>query len=279
MIAKPAEIVYNIHGKGVLFLAEFTVLAVGDVIGSAGRAFLAARLSSLRQETGAGLCIVNGENASDTNGISKENAAELFAAGADVITTGNHAFHKKNAGALFEAEERVLRPANYHASLPGKGWCIVDCGPVRVMVLNLAGTVFLPPAGNPFDEADRLLAHKEDAAITVIDFHAEATSEKRGLAEYLGGRVGFIFGTHTHVQTADEQILKNGTAFITDLGMTGPIDSVIGMEPDCAVSRLRTGVSAGNVFAEGRCMLCGAAVTFDRKTGRPVSIRRIRIEG
>jgi len=262
----------------VLCVNTFTVLAVGDVTGRIGRQYLLAKLPQLRREYNAGLCIVNGENSSDTNGISRSSAQDLFAAGADVITTGNHAFHKKNAGELFEDEPMILRPANYHADLPGNGYCIADCGAVRVQVINLSGAVFMQGADNPFDAAERLLAQKGDAAITVIDFHAETTSEKRGLAEYLGGKVGFLFGTHTHVQTADERILTNGTAFISDLGMTGPVDSVIGMEKSAAIRRLRTSVSGAAPFAEGKCMLCGAAVTFDRKSGKALSITRIHVE-
>lgn len=252
----------------------FSVLAVGDVFAAPGRAFLAARLPALKKELGVGLCIVNGENSADTNGINSDGAAELFAAGADVITTGNHAF-QKSGSRVFE-NERVIRPANYNAALPGKGFCIVDCGPVRVQVINAAGRVGMEPADNPFDAVEACLRERGDAAVTVLDFHAEATSEKKAVGYYFDGKIGLVFGTHTHVQTADERLLPAGTAYLTDVGMTGVRDSIIGLQLEAGIERLRVGPLARPVAAEGPCQLNAVLVTFERN-GKPLSIRRVNL--
>lgn len=254
---------------------DFTVLAVGDVFGKPGRDFLQKRLPALKREHGVSLCIVNGENSADGNGISSESAEQLFAAGADVITTGNHAFQR--AGTHVYENPRVLRPANYGEELPGCGACVVDCTVMSVQVINLSGRVFMSNADNPFTAAQKLLEARENAAVTIVDFHAEATSEKRLMGYFLDGRAGFVFGTHTHVQTADEQLLPKGTAYITDLGMTGVKQSVIGITPECADARIRLGTNARIDTAEGECMLCGALVRFDRG-GKALGITRICVE-
>lgn len=253
----------------------FNILAIGDVFGEPGRKYLLAKLSGLKAELGAGLCIVNGENSHDGIGINSDAAAELFAAGADVITTGNHAFTR--AGASLFDNKSILRPANYHSELPGSGICLVDCGVVVIAVINLSGTVFMSHADNPFDAADACLREVEKtAAITVIDFHAEATSEKTALGLYLDGRAGFVYGTHTHIQTADERILPQGTAYITDLGFVGVENSVIGFSAETGIPRLRTGAGGKGQPAQGGCTLCGALVTFDRATSKAVSIKRVK---
>lgn len=255
-------------------MREFTVLAVGDVFGQPGREFLKKKLSAVKSEYGVDFCVVNGENAADGNGINPSAADDLFAAGADVVTTGNHAFQR---GSSVFSNPRVLRPANYHRSLPGAGFCVVDCGPVRVLTVNMAGRVFTQPADNPFDRALECLEEAGEAEIKLLDFHAEATAEKRAMGFFLAGRYGFVFGTHTHVQTADEQILPGPTAYITDLGMTGVKDSLIGLAVEPGISRLREGNLYRPAAAEGPCVLCAAAVKFTRD-GKPLSITRITAE-
>lgn len=254
----------------------FRTLIIGDVFGKPGRETLRKHLPNLKLEHQSDFCIVNGENSADGNGIDIDSCESLFTSGADLITTGNHAFDRKNSLSLFE-QERVLRPANFHPDVPGHGWTIVDCGSVRVQVINLCGSVFMNPVQNPFDMSLNILGKKGDAVITILDFHAEATSEKRGLGLWLNGKITCVYGTHTHVQTADEEILSGGTAYISDIGMTGPAVSVIGLEPGPAIDRLRLGLSKGQKPAEGACIICGVLVTADCSTGKAVEIKRIFI--
>jgi len=259
------------------YMHPFRILIIGDVFGKPGREYLRKVLPVLKHRENADFCIVNGENSADSNGIDLDSAESIFVSGADVITTGNHAFDRKNQLSVFE-NERVIRPANYHSEVPGQGFCIVDCGAVRVQVINLSGAVFMNPVRNPYDTALEILEQKGDALISILDFHGEATSEKKALGLWLDGKITCIYGTHTHVQTADEEILPGGTAYITDIGMTGPYRSIIGMDPALAISRLRTGFAKGQKAAEGPCMLCGILVVADRDTGKALEIKRIQVK-
>lgn len=248
-------------------------LFIGDVVGKAGVEALEAMLPQLKREYGADITIVNGENSAKDNGIDARSADDIFAAGADVITTGNHAFRRRSVYEEYERRDTLLRPANMGGYLPGKGVCIVDMGAYSAAVINLVGTSFMNPADNPFKCAEELLGDI-GTNIIIVDFHAEATSEKRAMGFFLSGKVSAVLGTHTHVQTADEQII-DGTAYITDVGMTGVRDSVLGMDKNIIIEKFLTYRPQKHVFAQGTADICGAAVEIDRKTGRALSIERV----
>lgn len=250
------------------------VLFIGDVAGPAGVEVLTKDLNFLNYRYKADLTIVNGENSAKGNGIDKNSADAIFAAGADVITSGNHAFQRRSILDSYEHNERLIRPANYGSGLPGKGICELDFGSYKVAVINLMGTAFMMPVDNPFKCADELL-DSTDAKVIIVDFHAEATSEKRAMGYYLAGRVSAVFGTHTHVQTADEQII-DGTGYITDVGMTGAADSILGVQKDIIIDKFVNYHIQQNVFAEGSCEICGVLAEINERSGKCVSIERIK---
>ncbi len=250
------------------------IIFIGDVVGGAGCAALEAELSAIKHEYRADAVIVNGENSAAENGIDPRSAERLFNSGADVITTGNHVFRKRSIYELLETNERVIRPANYGEDVPGRGLCELDFGAYRMAVINLLGTTYLQPIENPFRYADKLLT-ETDAKIIIVDFHAEATSEKRAMGFYLSGRVSAVMGTHTHVQTADEQII-NGTGYITDAGMTGPIDSILGVEKDIIIEKFLSYCPQKHIFAKGDCEINGVCLDINVKSGKCISIERIK---
>lgn len=253
------------------------ILCVGDVIGSVGSEFLRKHLPALKRLKSIDAVIVNGENSADTNGITPSAADYLFSVGADCITTGNHCFQRKESYQLYESGLPVTRPANYPDKAPGRGCTVLDMGYAQVLVINLMGLVSMSePLECPFKTADRILSEHSEKII-IVDFHAEATAEKRALAEYLSGRVSVVFGTHTHVQTADEQILHGHTGFITDVGMTGPVDSVIGCRVEAAISKMTTHMPTRLDYAGGDCMLNAVLFEIDKSTGKTVSVERINI--
>ena len=253
------------------------LLCVGDVVGEPGLRFLCRRLPALRRRLSVDVCIVNGENAHpDRVGITRSIAEELFAHGADVVTTGNHAL-RRAPESLYEETEALLCPANLPYLEPAAGRVTLDFGRYAVTVLNLSGVAFLEPVDSPFDVADRLLA-EDTARFKVVDFHAESTAEKQALARYLNGRVSAVFGTHTHVPTADAGVLPGGTGFITDVGMTGPVNSVIGVEPSLAIRRQRTHRPARFAVAGGPCRLDAVLFTCEDATGRCIAAEQIREE-
>jgi len=255
------------------------ILFVGDVHGKPGRRILKDRLPRLRSRVEATLIIVNGENAAGGAGISADVAQELLASGADVITGGNHTWHHRDAYELLDAEPRLLRPLNYPAGTPGHGSTVVAAArnATRVAVVNAQGRVFMPvPIDDPFRmlraEVDRL---REQTPVIVVDLHAEATSEKVAMGWYLDGMVSAVIGTHTHVQTADERVLPNGTAYITDVGMTGPRDGVLGMDRERIVERFLTSLPVRFEVASGPAQLNAVALDIDEDSGRARSIVRI----
>ncbi len=255
----------------------FKLLAVGDVVGKNGSEVLRKNLWGLRRTLEADMVIANGENAAVGNGLDKDTAELLFASGTDVITSGNHIWKKNQAYSLLENNENILRPANYPSSCPGSGYGIYRIEGLRVLVMNLLGTVFLDSLDSPFDTARRILDREKGSFdLSVIDFHAEATSEKLALARYLDGEAAVIFGTHTHVQTADEQVLPKGTGYITDLGMTGVVDSVLGVRSDIIIRRFLTKMPARHEEADGDAVICGCLFTIDTSAGRCVSVQRVR---
>lgn len=253
------------------------ILFVGDVVGRAGRVLAVAEVPRLRRELAADFVILNGENVAGGVGITPQTAAELLEA-ADVVTLGNHAWAKQEAHGYLDMEPRLLRPANYPRRAPGVGQGRYRMGTTEVAVLVVQGRVFMDPAGDPFELADSWL---EDAAsatpLRFVEVHAEATSEKVALGRYLDGRVTAVVGTHTHVTTADEQILPGGTAYITDVGMTGPTDSVIGMRADIVLQRFTTGVSRRFEVADGPAHLSAVVIDAEDVSGRASAIRRIRV--
>lgn len=253
------------------------ILCVGDVTGTVGCDYLRKHLPSLKRLKAIDAVIVNGENSADSNGITPQSAQLLFAAGADLITTGNHCFQRRESYELFDSDQPVLRPANFCDLAPGRGSEVIDLGRARIRVINLMGQVGMQEALDcPFRTMDRLLTDIREKMI-IVDFHAEATGEKRALAEYLDGRVSAFFGTHVHVQTADEQILRKGTGYITDVGMTGPIDSVLGVCCDAAINRMISHLPTRLAFADGPCMLNAVLFDVDESTGHTRNVERINI--
>lgn len=254
------------------------ILCVGDVVGRAGLDFLCDWLPGLRAAQGADLVIVNGEN-SDPSGVGLGRAeAETLLQYADVVTTGNHS-HRRASESLYNELETVLHPANQPFTEDGAGMCTLDTGRLGpVSVINLAGVAFLEPLDSPFKRADELLA-KTNAKFIVVDIHAESSAEKKALAFYMDGRVSAVFGTHTHVQTADNQILPKGAGYITDVGMTGPVVSVIGVAPKLAVKKQREHVPVRFNVAEGPVMLNAVLFELDDATGRCLSVTRLDERG
>lgn len=250
------------------------LLFIGDVVGKAGCDFLASKLSGIKRLYDIDVTVVNGENSAQGNGITRYSADSIVRAGADIITTGNHAFRRKEALDIFD-EDYIIRPANYpEGGCVGKGVCILDMGAYSVAFVNLMGTVYMDPLDNPFTKIDEILEQISVPNI-FVDFHAEATSEKKAMGFHLAGRVSGVFGTHTHVQTADECILNGKTAYITDVGMTGPEHSCLGVEVQSAVDRLRFRMPVRFKEAEGECFLCGIVASFDEKNGKTHKIERI----
>lgn len=252
------------------------LLFIGDVVGRAGCDFLSDKLRTIQRHYGVDITVVNGENSAQGNGITRISANMLKNAGADVITTGNHAFRRKDSLGIYN-DSYIIRPANYpEGGCVGSGVCVLDMGAYSVAVVNLMGTVYMDPLDNPFTKIDEILPDIDTPNI-FVDFHAEATSEKKAMGYHLTGRVTGVFGTHTHVQTSDECILGGHTAYITDTGMTGPEHSCLGVEIKAAVNRLRFRMPTSFKEAEGDCFLCGIVASFDEKSGKTHKIERIII--
>jgi len=255
---------------------EYHILAVGDIVGEPGLRHLERHLRPLKKLKKIDFTVVNGENASGV-GLTEEQAWRIYDAGADAVTLGNHTFGKMQIRALLDEASWLLRPANYTGRAPGHGCEIFDLGAVRIRVINLIGRCDLDwKANDPFTTADRLL-ERGQADFTLVDFHAEATSEKLALGYYLDGRVSALWGTHTHVPTADERVYPGGTGYITDLGMTGPIESVLGIRPEQSIESFLGGLPGRYAPAEGACKLQGAIFTLDSATGLCTAVERIDI--
>lgn len=250
------------------------LLFIGDVVGKCGCDFLASRIYGLKKKYSIDITVINGENSAQGNGITTY-SAELLRnnCGADVITTGNHCYKRRDSLAIYDTEG-ILRPANYPDGCVGKGVYVMDMGTFRVAVVNLMGTVYMDALDNPFTVVERLLKHINTPNI-FVDFHAEATAEKKAMGHFLTGRVTAVMGTHTHVQTADEIVLDGHTGYITDVGMTGPEESVLGVEVKAAVSRLRFKHPVRFREAETSCFINGVVVTFDEKYGKCTKIIRV----
>lgn len=250
------------------------ILCIGDIVGSIGVAAFGKKMPELRQKYSPDIIIVNGENAGDGCSITAPNCGALFMFGADVITGGNHSLYSRDMTEIYEREDGALRPANLHPNAPGSGVFVYEWGKYRCAVVSLIGDVFLDLAfESPFLAADKILK-KLDCKTVVFDIHGEATSEKIALGKYLDGRCSVVFGTHTHVPTADEEVLPGGTAYITDVGMCGPIDSVLGVKTELSTSFMITHLRAGMEIAKDPCKVQGIFVETDDASGKALSIER-----
>jgi metallophosphoesterase (TIGR00282 family) len=254
---------------------QFRILFVADVVGRPGRHALTALLPGLQAEVSPHLTIVNGENSAGGFGITASTAAEIRSAGADLITTGNHVWDQKQFVDEIGKLDSVLRPHNFPPGAPGTGAAVVEAGGELVLVMNLQGRIFLPDLDDPFRAADAVLAANPEARIVFCDMHAEATSEKTAMGWHLDGRASAVVGTHTHIPTADQRVLPGGTAYVTDVGMVGPRDSVIGVDKTAALRRFLTGMPHRFETASGVVTFNSVLVTISRRTGRATSIQRI----
>ena len=252
---------------------------VGDVVGRPGRYFFMEKTPELKQRLKLNMVVVNGENAAHGKGLTPTIFSELIRGGADVVTTGNHIWDNSSVLQIIDTEPFLLRPANYPEETPGRGFCIYPVGKKKVGVINMAGRVFMqPPMDDPFRLGDKILnLIKKSCDVILIDFHAEATSEKLAFAHYFDGQVTAVVGTHTHVQTADEKILPNGTAYISDLGMVGAENSILGMALDTVMKRFLTGRPSKFEVAEGDAIYCALLIETNDKTNKPIKIERILI--
>jgi hypothetical protein len=254
------------------------ILMVGDVYGEPGRAALQQLLPGLKEAHRIDLTVVNVENAAGGFGVTPQLCRGFLELGVDVMTSGNHIWDRKEIVGYIAKEPLLLRPANFPAGTPGAGAVTVKVGPHRVAVVNLMGRVFMSPLDCPFQKADQLVAElRRETPVILVDMHAEATSETMAMGWYLDGRVSAVVGTHRHVQTADERILPRGTAYITDVGMTGPVNSVIGVDTELILQRFLTQMPVRFEPARGPAVLHGVVITVDPETGRASDIRRLRV--
>ncbi|MCX7626249.1 MAG: TIGR00282 family metallophosphoesterase [Candidatus Sumerlaeaceae bacterium] len=256
------------------------ILLIGDIMGRPGRQAATRLVPRWRSENRVDFVLANVENCAGGKGVTQSTVRELLDAGIDVATTGNHVWDNKDIFNFIESEPRLLRPANYPpwGEAPGRGYTVIESeSGLAIGIVNLQGRVFMEPLECPFHVADVLVEElRGRTPVILVDFHAEATSEKQAMGWHLDGRVSAVFGTHTHVQTADERILPQGTAYITDIGMTGAHDSIIGMKPEEVLVRFRRSLPSRFEVAEKNVQLCGAIVTVDTATGRALSIERVR---
>ena len=252
------------------------ILITGDVVGRTGRRAFDRYTRELKQSRGIDLVIVNGENSAGGKGISRKSLDELYRGGADIVTSGNHIWDNREVYGFIDDEPYLVRPANYPEGAPGKGWCIYPFRSANVAVINLSGRAFMPEMDCPFQKIEDILAEIGDQAdIFILDFHAETTSEKMAMGCYLDGRVQAVVGTHTHVQTADARILPQGTAYITDLGMCGPWDSVLGVKPEIIIKKFTTCMPVRFELAEGPAVYSALLVEIDDASKKAVKVERI----
>lgn len=255
------------------------ILFIGDVVGSPGREMVKNYLPKLKEKYHPNVTIVNGENAAAGKGITEKIYKEFLECGAQVITMGNHTWDKKEIFEFIDDAKYMIRPANFPEGTPGRGIVFLNVNGVEIAVLNLQGRTFLPPIDDPFKKVDELIEiAKKRTNIIFLDFHGEATSEKQAMGWYVDGKVSAVVGTHTHTQTADERILPNGTAYITDVGMTGPYDGILGVDREAVLKRFLTSLPVRfEVIKNGRTQLNGIVVTIDQRTGKASKIERVII--
>jgi len=256
------------------------ILFIGDIVGSAGRKALKATLAGLKQKYNPSVIVANGENAAGGRGLTARIANEFFEWGVHGITMGNHTWDNKEVFDFIDREERIVRPANFPAGTPGRGYAFVKGGPKghELLIINIQGRTFLPPLDCPFQTIDDILEKtKNRTKYILVDFHAEATSEKVAMGWHLDGKVSAIVGTHTHVQTNDDRILPNGTAYITDVGMVGSMEGVLGMEREAVVRKFRTQLPVRFAADEGKWQFNAVVIDLDDETGRATAIEKVRL--
>ncbi|HPC37701.1 MAG TPA: TIGR00282 family metallophosphoesterase [Exilispira sp.] len=255
------------------------ILIFGDIVGEVGRKALSHFINKNKEKFQPDLIIANGENASGGIGITPKNADDLFSMGVDIITSGNHIWKHKEILKYFDSNNKIIRPLNYGDNAPGKGWVLFSKNNIKILVINLLGQVFMDPLFPPIFSFETLYEKEkqtfESADCIILDFHAEATAEKVAIGYYLKDRVNLIFGTHTHVQTADESFLSDKTAYITDIGMTGPLNSVIGMQVDIIIEKFRTMMPKAFKVADGDAQVNGIYFVFDEVNKKVIEIQRI----
>lgn len=255
------------------------ILVLGDIVGDIGCNFVRKQLPGLKKLKGIDFCIANGENSAAGNGITPDSAEHLFMSGVDFITTGNHVYRRKEVYDYLDDTSSVIRPFNYPEANPGKGYAIADLGFCRLGIINLMGTMFMENLTNPFESIDKAICEIKDSAdIIIVDFHAETTSEKKAMGFYLDGRVSAVFGTHTHVQTSDARILNGGTGYITDVGMCGVIESVLGVDKDIIIRKFKRNMPERFDAAKGPCMINGCIFTIDEKSGKCTDVQALYLE-
>ena len=254
------------------------ILALGDIVGPATVELLGKTLWNYRKENKIDFVIANGENASKGNGLDADAAKTILDYGVDVITGGNHIWQKNSLREFLDSSKNIVRPLNFPSTSAGNGYTIVDCQGYKILVMNVSGTIYMESLACPFDSVEKVLEkEKGEYDISLLDIHAETTSEKYALARYFDGKINGIFGTHTHVQTADEQILPNGTGYITDLGMCGPVNSILGVKSEIIIEKLRTKMPARFEFAEGDIAFKGVIIDFDVQNDKVITkeIKRV----
>ena len=257
-------------------MKEIKLLALGDVVRTVSCSYISRTLWKFRRENGIDIVVANGENSAENSGIDRESADTLLSYGVDVITTGNHVFKTYEAKSLLDENKYVIRPANYPESLPGYGYTLFDAAGKTFLIINVMGIVMMEPLADPFTAVEKILERNRGKYdISVLDIHAEATSEKRAMGLFFDGKIDIIFGTHTHVQTADEQILPHGTGYIADLGMCGPDNSVLGIDLKCIVEKLRMHTPVKFTVSGTKVTAHGAVFTLDGETGKVKKVERI----
>lgn len=252
------------------------ILTIGDIVGERTVEYLRDVLWNYRRENNIDMVVANGENASDISGIDSRTAKEILNSGVDVITGGNHTLRRSNLYSLLDSSENIVRPANYPAQVPGSGYTIVDAAGLRVLVINVLGTVDMESLDSPFTCVERIIERENGKYdIAVLDIHAEATSEKLAMARYFDGRIHIIFGTHTHIQTADESVLPGGSGYITDLGMSGPHNGVLGVKTECVLKKFLTKMPVKFEVADGPVKIYGAVFALDNQSRLVTSVTRV----
>ena len=255
------------------------ILTIGDIVGKSGVEFLKNNLKEFKSVHKIDFVVANGENSAEGNGILPDCAKKIFESGVDVITNGNHTFRRREIFPFLNENHKILRPYNYPSkSTPGFGFCKVKVNNINVAVINLLGVAYLESINLPLDSLDEALRFCVDCPIKIVDFHAEATAEKKALGYYVDGKVSVVFGTHTHVQTSDEEILPLGTGYITDVGMTGPICSVLGVKKEISIKRMKNRMPVRFENATGPCKMECAVFEVDDKSGKTVAIERFRLK-
>jgi metallophosphoesterase (TIGR00282 family) len=260
-------------------MKELSILFIGDIVGKTGRRMVKTFLPLAKGEYKIDLVIANGENLAGGFGITREKAEEIFNSGVNIITSGNHIWDKKEILNFIENEPRILRPANFPDQVPGRGSTLVNVNSFKVGIINLQGRIFMEPINSPFEIAIREIEKiKKETNIIIVDFHGEATSEKTAMGWFLDGKVSAVIGTHTHVMTADEKILPNGTAYITDVGMTGAKDSVIGIKKELALTRFLKSIPQRLEAENGKGIFSAVVIKIDSLSGKALEIKRIFFE-